>query len=316
MTAMAGRAKKDEELERPEEEAADLPAEGTVTRTRPRSKSSAEAGPLSALIDGLDEIVPGLEILDRELVFEGGARTDLAGVDPSGRLHLVLLAGEDADRAALEALDALNVLRSQLELLVRHFGERRVNPERAPRLFVVSPVADGRLKERLAALADAGVVVLGLRTVKSAAGERAYLVRLGSERGTAASPGGVAAFLHSLPARLEPLGAVLVKRMERLDEELEPSADGTTLVWRLRGEVLCRVERVGDLLQGSVAPRHEPLSLADMADLEALVERALDRLVRILGMTPEREGHAGPKNLVARHDAPILTPEEIQAFRE
>ena len=48
------------------------------------------------------------------------------------------------------------------------------------------------------------------------------------------------------------------RALARLDEELTPSADATSVVWRLGGEVLCRVERVGDLLQASIAPRHEP----------------------------------------------------------
>jgi len=298
---MAARGKKDDEAE-------PSPAEAEAAE-----REEGESGPLAALSTGLDEIVPGVEILDRELAFEGGARADLAGVDPSGRLLFVLLAGEDADRAALEALDALTVLRTQMELLVRHFGEGRVNPERAPRLFVVSPISDERLCARLAALGDAGVQVLGLRAVKSAAGERSYLVKLGG--GERAGAGGVGAFLRALPARLEALGAALVERMQRLDEELEPAGDASTLVWRLQGEVLCRVERIGDLLQASVGPRHEPLALGDLDDLERLVEHALGRLVRVLGMT---RGDRPPKEAAkpGAGDAPILTAEEIQAFRE
>jgi hypothetical protein len=133
----------------------------------------------------------------------------------------------------------------------------------------------------------------------------------------------VEAFLRALPARLEPLGAALLERMQRLDEELACTGDTTTLVWRLAGEVLVKVERVGDLLQASVAPRHEPLPLADAADLERLVERALGRLVRVLGLTraerPPGEPQAGPARPAVpppRSDEPILTPEEIQAFRE
>ena len=103
--------------------------------------------------------------------------------------------------------------------------------------------------------------------------------------------------------------------MERLDEELTPSADATTVVWRLGGEVLCRVERVGDLLQASVAPRHEPLPLADVGDLEKLVERALARLVRVLGLTRGERPSEPPRPGVPRGE-PLLSAEEIQAFRE
>lgn len=311
MAAMAARGKKDDDPERAPDRAEVEASEGL----RPRAKAE-ERGPLAALSEGLDEIVPGLEVLDRELVFEGGARADLAAVDPSGRLHLVLLAGEDVDRAALEALDALGVVRGQLELLLRHFGEGHVNPERAPRVLVVSAGSDVRLAERLSVLSDAGVLVLGLRTVKSAAGERSYLVRIDSVARASGAAGGVSAFLRALPARLEPLGAALIERMQRLDEELTSVGDTTTLVWRLAGEVLCKVERVGDLLQASVAPRHEPLALGDLGDLDKLVERAMARLVRVLNLTRGERGAAGPGSRAAGREEPILTPEEIQAFRE
>lgn len=286
---------------------------------RGRGEADGDAGLLDALSDGLDEIVPGLAVIDRELTFEGGARVDLAAVDPSGRLYFVLLVGEDADRAALEALDALRVLREELDLLVRHLGERRVNPDRAPRLFVISPISDERLARRLSALGDAGVAVLGLRAVKSAAGERSYLTRLDARERTVTGASGAAAFLRALPARLERLGNALVERMGRMDEELEPAADTTTLVWRLEGEVLCRVERVGDLLQASVGPDHQTLPLGDESDLERLAQRAMARLTQILGMTrPDRPPVVAPTPRVAEaaDEGPILTDEEIQAFRE
>jgi len=311
---MAARGKKDDEAERGAEEA-----------SRPRAKAPEESGSTAAWIAGLDEIVPGLEIVDRELHFEGGARADLVAVDPSGRLFLVLHASEDADRTVLETLDAVALVRGQLELLVRHCGEGRVNPERAPRVLVVCAGQDARLVERLGALGEAGVLVLGLRAVRSAAGEHTYLVRLDPAARAAAGPGGVEAFLRALPPRLEPLAAALFDRMQRLDEELACSGDATTIVWRLSGEVLVKVERIGELLQASVAPRHEPLPLADLVDLDGLVERALGRLVRVLGLTRAEQPGGGPTSggpkpskpmLAMKPDEPLLTPEEIRAFQE
>jgi hypothetical protein len=314
MAAMAARAKKDEKEGVPEEVEPALGAGEAGAERRARAK---DGGPLAALIAGLDQVVPGLEVLDRELVFEGGARADLAAVDPSGRLYLVLVASESADKAALEALDALGASRTQLELLVRHFGESRMNPDRAPRVLVVSASADARLAERLSVLGEAGVLVLGLRTVKSASGERSYLVRLDPAARVTSGTGGVTAFLRGLPPRLEPLGHELVERMTRLDEELVASGDATTLAWRLAGEVLCRVERIGELLQGSVAPLHEPLVLAGHDDLDRLVQRAFTRLAGVLGIARTDERPAtGPRPVPAPSDEPLLTPEEIQAFRE
>jgi hypothetical protein len=284
--------------------------------SRVRAKPDGERDELALLIAGLDESVPGLEVVDRELVFEGGARADLVAVDPSGRLYLVQRANQDGNSAVLDALDAVALLLGQLEVLVRHCGESRVNAERAPRLLVVCAGSDARTVERLSALTDAGVLVLGSRTVKSATGEHRYLVRLDPVARAAVGPSGVAAFLRALRARLEPLGAALVERMGRLDEELAASGDATTLVWRLSGEVLAKVERIGDLLQASVAPRHEPLPLAELADLERLVEKALGRLVRVLGLTRAERPEGGPERSPTRTDEPLLTPEEIQAFRE
>jgi len=254
-------------------------------------------------------------VLDRELVFEGGARADLAAVDPSGRLWLVQLAGEDVDRATLAVLELLAVLTRELELVVRHLGSERVQGERAPRVIVVSPSSDARLSLRLAPLAASGVEVVGLRSVKSAGGERAYLVRLDPDGRPSVSASGVAAFLRALSVRQEPLVRALLERMERLDEELAVSGDANVLLWRLSGEVLARLERGAENLRASVAPRHEPLALGDSADVERFVEHALARLVRVLGMVrAERPADEPPR--AARSDEPLLTPEEIQAFRE
>ncbi|MEQ1893807.1 MAG: hypothetical protein ABL998_14800 [Planctomycetota bacterium] len=303
---MATRTKRDDE---------DPTGEDEGERAKARPAGRGERDPQTALVEGLEELVPGLSVLDRELVFEGGARADLAAADPSGRLWLVQLAGEDVDRAALEVLDLLAVLARELALVVRHLASERVQAERAPRIVVVSPNSDARLAARLAPLAAAGVEVVGLRAVKSQSGERAYLVRLEADGRPAVSASGVGAFLRALSARHEPLVRSLLERMARLDEELAVSGDANVLLWRLAGEVLARVERSGDALQASVAPRHEPLALADAADAEGFVERALARLVRVLGMVrPEGAVEVVPRG--ARTDEPLLTAEEIQAFRE
>jgi hypothetical protein len=165
-------------------------------------------------------------------------------------------------------------------------------------------------------LADAGVLVLGLASVKSSKGERAYLVRLDPAGRGAGGVAGVTAFLRALPARLESLGNTLVERMERLDEELVPTGDATTLVWRLAGEVLLRVERIGELLQASVAPRHEPLPLGDLADLERVVGKVIGQLTRLLGLARGENAAVGPRPTAPREDEPILTAEELEAFRQ
>jgi hypothetical protein len=299
---MATRTKRDDEG-RPEEEG--------------ERKAPALAGPAgerdshAALLAGLEELVPGLTVLDRELALEGGARAELVATDPAGRLVLVQLAPEDPDRAALDVLELLAALARDQEPLARHLGFAPSPLVRAPRVLVVSASSDARLAARLAPLASAGVELVGLRSVKSAAGERAYLVRLDAAGRPVASAGGVAAFVRALSARQEPLVRALLERMQRLDEELAVEGDAETLVWRLAGRVLARLERLDGGLTGSVAPGHEPEALAEAADVERFVERALSELVRVLGLAS-----SGPTRPAPSRDEPLLTAEEIQAFRE
>jgi len=307
---MATRTKRDDDGRNENEDA---------ERLAQRAAAAGERDPLAALVQGLDELVPGLELIDRDLELEGGLRADLAAADPAGRLWLVRVAGDDPDQAALEALDLCARLARELELLVRHLGPERLRPGRPPRLVIVSPTCDERLAARLAPLAASGVEVIGLRSVKSAAGERAYLVRLEPNGRPVASEVGVSAFLRALPARHEALMHELIERMQRLDEELSVSADASAIVWRLGGEVLARVERSADGLAASVAPRHEPLALEGAPALERFVEQALARLVRVLGLARSGPGpEPGPRAVrpAARDDEPLLTDEELQAFRE
>jgi hypothetical protein len=58
------------------------------------------------------------------------------------------------------------------------------------------------------------------------------------------------------------------------------------------------------------------MPLAEMGDLDRLVERALGRLVRVLGLTRAEPPAGGPRPGSERPEEPLLTPEEIQAFRE
>lgn len=301
---------------------------------------------LRALEEGLEDVFPGLEILDRDLVLDEGGRADLAALEPSGRLVLVLVA-EDLDRTPLEALDALSFARRHGALFARHFRRQagqRLESELAPRLVVVTPTTDERLTQRLAPLFDCGLELYGVRTLASRAGERSYLVPLSVQAGDAVdrARSGRDAFLEALPADLVPFARAAITRIERLDDELEPAFGRETASWRLHGEVLVRIERAGSLLRASVSPHDERLLLEGDEALETLLESALERLMAIL----ERSGGApgpgtggpgspgepggttalrlagGPEDApptpraLLRSGEPLLTPEEIQAFRD
>ena len=74
-------------------------------RTEAAAGDPALAAFQAALLEGLEDVLPGIEVVDRDIVFEGGARADLAAVDPSGRLVLVLLVTRDEEKAILGILD-------------------------------------------------------------------------------------------------------------------------------------------------------------------------------------------------------------------
>jgi len=322
----------DTEAEGTENEAGEVPAKPesgkrrrsrSNGRRRERSEALERTGILAALEAGISEALPGVEILDRDLAFEPGGRADLVAVDPLGRLVLVLVAGDDSERAVIDALDLLAYAEANAALLVRHLGSRRVDPGLHARAVVIDPANDERLAERLHVIASSGVEVFGVRTLKSAAGERSYLVASGTDGATGRSGEvGVQGFLQALPLPLQDMGRALAARMSRLDEELLATADRTALVWRFQGQVLARLECSGSGLTASVAPHHDPAPLRGPADVDGVLEGALARLLaecraaeRVLdGHTFGEERPLPDRDFAS--DEPILTQEEIQAFRD
>ena len=282
-------------------------------RTKAKAPRSPEPnGVLAALRAGLEEALPGLEILDEDLSFEDDGRADLAAVDGAGRLVLVLIAGRDDEPVIPVALDALAYARANTDVLARHL-EGRVEPGQSPRVVVIDPGNDPRLGARLALLAPLGVEVFGVRTVKSARGEHSYLVASERAAGSGAAPG-PEPFLEALPEPLRELGRGISDRMSRLDEELVTTGDPTSIVWRLDGEVLARVDREGSNLRASLGAQQPSAPIRDVADVDRLVEGALGRLVEHvegLGHPPEPRG-AGA---LPGEDEPLLTAEELEAFR-
>jgi len=292
----------------------------------------ARRGALSALASGLEEIVPGIEILERDLVFDEGGRADLACVDPSGKLYLVLLADGEADRIVLDTLDTYAFAEKNGALLARHLGRKR--GVRNVQVLVICLEASERLYERFGLLRAHGVGLFRVRSLQSASGEHSYLVPWG-EAEPGASRASIDHFLAGLTAPQLVLVRGLREKLARLDEALGPEAQNGSLVWRVEGEELLRLEPGADGLEVFLAPETSPRRLRADPDLDELAEGALQRLVlrwgteeaRPGGGTGPEDGVAGEKEdepeplsggLVADSmgDGPILTPEEIEAFRD
>jgi hypothetical protein len=317
------RAKRDRSTPEPPDSEAEEVAREDAGKEGESAPSVGEPGRenlLGALGSGLREVLPGLEILDRDLIFEQGGRADLAGVDAGGRLVLVLVADADPDVAALEVLDTHSLARRHLDTIVRHLcadsSERSIDESLEARTVVIDPVGSERLLLRLAPIFDSGIELFGLYSIQSAAGERSYLAPI------AAPPSGSvqrglppeAAFLESLPPALEEVGREAVERIGRVDRELLVTGTAGSVSWSFQDEVLVRLEHVGHRLQASVGPHHETRLLESEADLDPLLESVLARFVQWLDYDAPASSRTPGIDL--GEGDPILTPEEIDAFRD
>jgi hypothetical protein len=273
---------------------------------------------LAAVISAVEAALPGLEVLDRALEFDDGARADLAGVDASGRLVLVQLASDDGDRAALEALDLFALARRNPELFARHLQTAKIVVRLEPRVLVIVEPADVRLAQRLASLSGAGLEVFELRSVRSAAGHSSYLLPRCPgvhDRGADAPPPSLERFLDGLPPERIDLARSLCDRLARLDDELRTEVGPEAVGWYFQDRLLVRLESRGTRLRGAVGPRGLLRDLDTDRDADELLESALSRLV-------EEVGHARPAPDPTEAGAPrpepiaLLTAEELDAFRE
>ena len=272
-------------------------------------------GPLAAL----REAVPGLEIVDRDLDVGEGRRADLVGIDGDGRAVAVLYTdGHDPD-AVLVALDAFAWLARHRGLLADHLESARLDPGLEPLVVLVAERYDERLLERLAGLSRSAVRCLELRVVTSRRGERTYLVpaRLPFGGGDVEDPDGRRALLRALAPESAALAEALMRRLDRVDDELERVPDGQGVVWALAHERLCGLHASRGALIGSIG-RRPAAPIRSAADAEDFLERVMGAYARHLG-APEAaggdrtgEGEGEPFDPTA----PILTPEEIAAVQD
>lgn len=285
--------------------------------TRPRIERPPDSTPtrddLAAVASAVEAALPGVDVLDRALDLDDGARADLAGVDASGRLVLVQLAAESIDRAALDALDLLSLARRSPELFVRHLASDRIAPRLEPRVVVILEPDGARLAERLSPLAVAGLELFELRTVRSAAGERSHLLpRANPAFQEAGAPGlSLDRFVESLAPERQDLGRSLCERLARLDDELRTEVGMQSVAWYFQDRLLVRLEARGARLRGAVGPRGELRDLGSARAADELLEEALSRLVDEVG-----EGRPDAGSGAARHEPiALLTAEELEAFR-
>ncbi|MFT5292323.1 MAG: hypothetical protein ACI82F_004409 [Planctomycetota bacterium] len=295
-------------------------------------KPSEKVALLEALGRGLEEALPGIEVLDRALVLDEGVQADLAAVDGSGRLLVVLLADTDADRATLAVLDLVAWVREHSSVLIRHLDCPALRADKSVRTLVVVTESVDSLCRRLVALDGSGVELFGLRTIQSSAGDRVYLSSIGAPGRSPLAPEEIGdAFIGALPEDLRELGRHAVDRITRLDDELVALAGDDSIAWRFRGESLVRIERAGDRLRATLGPEHKLWPLRSTEDVEELLEGALSRLVPLfstvalggqndgaddgLGCGEEKRPDVMSQSMPSG-GKPLLSDEEMRAFHD
>lgn len=260
----------------------------------------------------LGEVFPDVEIVDRDLSVGRERSLQLAAVDGGGRLLIVLIVDEPSDEVALLALDALAFARRNVVVLAGHFRCARLRPELAPLLVVVARRFDETFAGRLGALDPRCVRAFELRRVVSARGSADYLAEIdpagaAPHRERAAEPAG---FLEALDAAHRELGELLLRRIARLDHELEAVRRGGGIDWRLHDDLVCSVSARDGAIAGQV-PGHPPLSgIGTRGEAEHFLAGAVQRYLALARGKPAAsarvQGEFGRE--------PLLTPEELAAF--
>lgn len=168
--------------------------------------------------------------------------------------------------------------------------------------MLVADAWSSEVLDLLGVLAAEDLRLYSVETLRSASGERAWLVpvELGPLAPRAAP---------TLEGFLEPLGPaereaveLAVRRVARIDARLEPAVGEGALRWLDGPREVCALVRTPRGLAGEVAGEAR-VAIGGRADVDRFVEGT----VRAWG-----QGHAGPAG--GDDEAPFLTAEEIAAF--
>lgn len=274
---------------------------------------------LQALEAGLSLSIEGLTILDRELAFDGLGRIDFAGIDAEGRLVLILLLDDDADKASLESLDLAVIAEDHRGLIARHLGVPDKSECGAARCVLVAESIDSRLNKRLALLRGS-FEMFELQSLASERGSQTYLVParcVESEGASSKAPEveevSAEEFLVDLNTASRDAAEVLLARMHRMDSEFSVIFTATGGRWAFNGRELLCVERKSEGLIGRVLPAGRPVILDDVSAVEGIVEEAFSAYVLLLGLFDDIED-AYP--VPAPSSEPLLSAEEIAAFQD
>ena len=264
------------------------------------------------------DLVPGFEVVERRVRFDGRDVADLLAT-AGERTLLVTLVGEDEDASALRGLDALSFARTQRDLLARYL-DTDVLPGGAPEVVLVATSFSTRLRARLAALGDAGDFWLVTRhELSTSRGSSTRLEVVGAvdlpERLAEvtlpawATESPLRDFLACIaPDRLA-LGLEVLERLRRIDPELEWSAvEPASLVCSWRGTPICELDWIDGHLELQLGDGSTPHALRDLDAVEFVLDWVLTAFLEVAESVRERDV---PSPLALERPAPTSGPAPI-----
>jgi hypothetical protein len=263
----------------------------------------------------------GIEVFDHDLALAGTKPTiDLVGEDPDGRLVLGLFVrGKGKD--ALSALRVVALARRHGAQLAEHVGRTLGDPTSDARVILIAERASRKLTELIAPLGVLGVELFEACTAQSRRGTRTFLVSPHASDRTVAAGGPVSEAPDDGPSsavrdagesELSSVVADLRRRIERIDDRVEGDRSTNALRWRLGVQELCALTLEGELPLGHLG-EDEAVPIADSAAAEGFLVSVMERYLELSEGLPTAKDRITNRRLGG---APLLTPEEIDAFRE
>lgn len=245
----------------------------------------------SALLDALGVAVPGFEAVDEQLELDDGPVVDYVAVDGVGHLVLVLRTAGRGPSSVAAVLDVLSFSQRRGLVLCRLLNVPRLRADMPTRLLVLAEAYEPDVRRRLSALKPCGVELFEVGSLRSAAGERAFVLPLDADPNHAvAQPrAGLEPALADLTDEHRQKVRTIARRLERLDDNLQVQASRRSVSWFLGPEVVARVDFPVDSPPRGLIPGRSARTLGAPHDVELFLDEVVASYVDRAELNPRVE---------------------------
>lgn len=272
---------------------------------------------LRALEAHMADLLPGCEVVDRNLFVEDGPEVHLVCLDPAGRLFLVSFVEGGAQETVMLALDTLAFVRRHAGPLARHVGPE-ADARQVPCVVLVAEHFADRACMRLASIvADPGrlLMLYELRVMESErGGQTAWFAPVPGLNRAQPGAASVASFLEELSAEGRSATERFLDALENVDPEMHVEARRDRLTWHLGTSEIGTLTARGKTLHFK-APGGVTRRMLLEEDARSALDDVMARVVDALSAEDDPDLPAGPPPPIRREE-PLLTPEELEAFRD